>query len=748
VFFFSGMSSLIYQVAWQRLLTVYYGVGAVSITLIVSIFMLGLGLGALWGGRLAESTSQRIRLYQVIELALAVFGLLSLPFLDTLGRLSAGSNLIVAGIVVSLFLLIPTLLMGMTLPLLTKFYSTHLSSFLETVSFLYFINTLGAAAGALLASYVIISWCGLSTAIFVAVGLNLLVALLLFERKQCEKEDFRPAIFPEPPRPGLPPSLSYALAGVSGFLAIGYEIAWFRVTGILVKASPYAFSTVLAVYLLGIACGSYGTRRYLRRNPGFDRRAVYFLLQAGVGLYVLASISAFYYLTRYTVVGELTRLSFRSNLHPYPLVPSLESAAQIFVDFFSLTDVVLWPVFFVLIPTLLMGASFPLITALALVVPNRQGQTMGTVYFWNVCGNVFGGIVTGFIILPYLGSERTLLGFGCTSLLIGVFADRFRGRRLTFRSRALTATFALLLAVVIFPGSKQLYQAMHPSPAIAAETHIEEGLNGVIVTYKNGEEIENYINGLGHGVRPGTVYMMMTIEALTYSPSLENVLIIGYGAGSITEMVRDHEEVADITVVELNASLLRNLRKMEIFNRMLDDQRQEIVIDDGRRYLIRSERSFDLILMDPIRSTSSYSNNLYSREFFELVATRLRPGGVLMVWLDNRRVLPRTISTVFPYMRWYTNFCLASDRPLRADNGRREIILSRYTGKTRETIDRAADQYWGDQTLVERATKGYPINEDWRPVCEYYLGLRLREWLTNDKMHPPFKGPSHQRYSR
>ena len=180
IFFFSGFSALIYQVVWQRLLTVHYGVGPISITLIVSVYMVGLGLGALFGGHLAERGGNKITSYFVIELLIGVFGLISLPLLEFIGQHTAGSSYVLSLFYMFAFLSVPTFLMGATLPLLTKIFNSLIRDFMESVSFLYFINQMGAAIGTLFASYLFISFFGLDIAAAVAVGINFVLAALIF----------------------------------------------------------------------------------------------------------------------------------------------------------------------------------------------------------------------------------------------------------------------------------------------------------------------------------------------------------------------------------------------------------------------------------------------------------------------------------------------------------------------------------------------------------------------------------------
>ncbi len=164
---------------WQRLLTLHYGVGSISITLIVSVYMFGLGFGALIGGYLAERIRKKVLLYFIVEAALGLFGLGSLSFLDVLGRYTAGTSYTVSLLCLVLFLSLPTLLMGITLPLLTKIFNGVIRDFFHSISLLYFINTLGAAIGALFASYIAITFWGLDGAIYCAVFINILLALAI-----------------------------------------------------------------------------------------------------------------------------------------------------------------------------------------------------------------------------------------------------------------------------------------------------------------------------------------------------------------------------------------------------------------------------------------------------------------------------------------------------------------------------------------------------------------------------------------
>ena len=731
IFFFSGFASLMYQIAWQRLLTVHYGVGAVSITLIVSVYMFGLGVGALIGGALAERVRDKMTLYFVVQLLLGAFGLISLPFLDFLGRHTAGASHTVSLWYMAAFLSLPTILMGITLPLLTKIFNGLINDFLSTVGYLYFVNTIGATVGTLFAGYILISFFGLRATVYCAAAVDLVLAAFILSARFISlqphgQQASGDSVDHRPDTGGRLGRIAYPLVFITGFLALGYEIIWFRFIGVLVKASPYVFSSVLAVYLLGIGLGSYAMVRLLQRPAVSGKPNLFFMLQFLIGTYVLIVFLAYYYLTLYTPLEIFSRTSFNAVLHPTFIIPSFQSVRQFLHDCYVLVDVFLWPLVFVLIPTILMGASFPLIAFLSQSDGKQEGKTVGTIYFFNIGGAVLGGLLTGFLLLPIMGTGWTVLAFSSIGVLFGLFVTQGAGREVPLKHRIAVAGTLLVLGVAAFPTGERLYGAIHEAPGESYQRFIEEGRDGVVVTYQRQDSIYNYINGLGHGGRPVPGFYYEGIEGLSFARQVESVLIIGFGTGSVTEMILRMEGVKQVTIVELNPTLIKNLEKMQLFRDILADDRIELIIDDGRRFLLRTDEEFDLIQIDALRATTSYSNNIYSRQFFELARQRLSDGGVFITWMDEYRVIPKTLASVFEHVRLYDFFALASRVPfVRKDEVRRELLAGFPEGE-RQTIA-TVGRYVGDQHYIEAVTVGYDINEDWKPVTEYYLGLRIEE---------------------
>jgi spermidine synthase len=730
IFFISGISALIYQVTWQRLMTVYYGVGSLSITLIVSIYMLGLGLGALLGGRLAETRKDPIGLYFWIELGIGVFGLLSFSLILTIGRLTAGSPYAVAACYEMIFFLVPTILMGMSLPVLIKIFSRIIPDLSKSVSRLYCVNTIGGAAGALLASYYLISFYGIKTAIDVAATLNLVLALGIFLVRKLSKKE--PEVRDAGPQHVVVGSLArYApvFVFVTGFLAIGYELIWFRVIVVLVKSSPYAFASVLAVYLTGIALGSYLIGKVIGKFSIPQRVALFFKLQVLIAVSVAAIFIGYYYLTLNTSFQILTKMSFGQAVHP-PLYYLLEEhAAKNIVEFvvhcLRLGTVLIWPAIFMLIPTILMGASFPLIVG---VFEKSAGDawTAAKVYFFNVMGNVLGGLVTGLMLLPVLGSEWTALCFVMTGLLFA-FPVLLKNKS----RRAYLGLAAMVLVIVaFFPKPGEIYRVIHPKLKGFTQYFLE-GQEGVVMTYvKDDGTVQNFINGDSHGGRPAYSFYVQVIQAAAAARSVENVLIIGYGTGSITEGILKIPFVKKVTVVELNKTLLRNLQRIPLFQELMKDPRLEFVVDDGRRFLQSHNDLYDIVFMSPLRATAAYSNNIYSQQFFELVSTHLSESGVFVVWTDALDATFRTLDAVFPYKQLFVGkmegFYIVYNQPIAVVRDAKALKPLMYSFNLLEQNRiLAASQGFEivNQDTLRAHTYEYAPAQDWLPLSEYYWGL-------------------------
>ena len=198
-----------------------------------------------------------------------------------------------------------------------------------------------------------------------------------------------------------------------------------------------------------------------------------------------------------------------------------------------------------------------------------------------------------------------------------------------------------------------------------------------MVSYYRAGPTSDYINGQEHG-RFGTEwYYAWVTEAASFAPSLDNVLVIGFGSGTFPAVLEKTAGLGKMTVVELSPTLIENQKDIPFYQQMLSDPRMTLVIDDGRRYLLQSQEKFDVILMDPIRTTTSHANNLHSRQFFELARQHLKPGGIFLIGgLNEDRSVPKTIAVVFQNVRVYDLFTLASNSSLNKNEERQRNIYA------------------------------------------------------------------------
>ncbi|MFX0141134.1 MAG: fused MFS/spermidine synthase [Candidatus Hodarchaeota archaeon] len=732
VFFASGFSSLVYQVSWQRILTLYYSVENISITLIVTVYMLGLGLGAIIGGYFAEKIKNKLITYVFIELLIGAFGCISIPFLEFLWKSTTGGSYLTSFIYMFAFLSFPTILMGSTLPLLIKIFNAIIDNFLYSLSYLYFINTIGAALGALISSYLLISFLGLDTSIYFAAAINIIIATLIFIFKNdFSKEEKIVNIYSQTKfnssKGFSNGKIFYLIVFVTGFIAIGYEIIWFRIIGTLVKASPYAFSSVLFIYLMGIACGSYVMKKYLSNNSKIDKKNLFFAFQFSIALFVLISIGVYYHLVENVpVFSKINSYSFANMYHPLVRIPSFHSIELFLKDFLILSDVFLWPLIFVFVPTLFMGASFPLITSLA-YKNEKEGATVGKVYFFNVLGNVTGGLFTGLFFLSIIGTELSLVLLSLLGLLFGFLIKSDKNIfRLKYKIMLIVSIIGLI--IFFFPRKHQLYGVIHPKLRINVNEnrYINEGLDGVIATYSNKDTLTTYINGMYHGGRPGPEFYFETIEALSYKKQIKNILIIGFGTGSTTETILQVKPKPQITLVELSPTLIQNLNQINYLKSLLKDDSIKLIYADGRKYLYNNKEKFDAIFMDPLRTTTSFSNNLYSKQFFELINNHLSSDGIFMAWMDEYHIIPKTLCSVFPFVNQYSYFCVASSQELKQDTIYKNEFFNRFPQIYQNLlkIDSAEPNPISRARILENNIN-YPINEDYKPRCEYFVGMHF-----------------------
>ncbi|MDO8834027.1 MAG: hypothetical protein Q7V01_00445 [Vicinamibacterales bacterium] len=691
-FFVSGFAALTYQVVWQRLLGLSLGSDVHSATITVAAFMAGLGLGSLAGGRLADRVSARwsLALFVLAEFAIAGFGVVSTglyydQFYTRFGDVSLGPAS--GGAVLFAGLLWPTFFMGLSLPLLARGLSVSLGRVANVVGTLYGFNTLGAATGALVATWILLPARGLEGATLLAALLNALVGVVtaaaVLSLAKPAGDAALPAahtndrLLPQRREDSLPYATLVVLSGVSGFVALSFEILWFRQLGVMLKSSAFTFGTMLAIYLAGIGAGSAIQSLWIHRVAQPVKWFV--ATQAGIAAY--GGISAAVLLTGLGDWGIFDRLfSYFGSYEPMALAVGIDadhasttrSRGTFLGLYFGLPAVLIG------VPTLLMGMAFPLLQRAVQHDLEHVGRRLGAMLAGNIVGSTLGSLVTGLVILDRFGTARTLqwlVALGVVVPLIWTFGRRtgWRWHRRVGLAAAVVAAAAALVALV--PSPHAFMAAIHG--ARESEIVVGEDASGTFALRidPSTSTLKSVVfaNGLGQGWIPfSNVHLALGALPAFIHPAPTDGLVIGLGSAGTIFGMAGRPSLTNLTCVEIVRSQLPTLRRFDErysdagLAAILRDPRVQHVYGDGRAFLAKSNRRYDIIETDALRPSSSYSGNLYSKEYFELLRWHLKPRGLAVSWSPTARTHD-TFVKVFPYVLSFGHIVLGSNRPIPFD---------------------------------------------------------------------------------
>lgn len=639
VYFLSGFCALLYQTAWQRLLGLFTGADVRSVTIIVAAYLAGLGAGSLIGGVFADRLSSRaaVRLFGLCNLGIAAFALVArLVFYDLLFlRLHAlAANL--AGLMAASFLtlLIPTTLMGLSLPLLSRALVRSLDEAPQTIGRLEAINIIGAALGALVGGCLLIGMLGFDGASYAGAVLSAVVGVAAL----AVAPTFTAGNGRLPPRQGAPavrsPRLWYwsALVFLSGFLAIGLQVVWFRLLSVPLESFAYTFAILVALVLLGDGLGTALGARLVRRAA--DPRPWFMLTQATVMLYVLGSVLI------------LCAFSTRPNA---PTAGTAAIAAQSFATQMFLPLALLLP------PNLLLGLTLPFVQKAVQTETASVGRNVGLLQMANLIGNVAGATLTGTLLLDAFGTSGVLVMFALAGLgfALGALVCAFPRPGAARRALPVTLALALVALIAVTPSNSRLWAALHGS--VGAEATVVEDSTGVTAIIPRGERATLYSGGNAHGEVPFLdVHVLLGALPALAHPHPRDLLIIGIGSGGTPYSAGLRPETRSILAVELVGSQLPALTTFARgtasapLDALFADPRYRLVVGDGRHALAHTHQRFDLIQADAIQPWRAGSGLLYSREFFVQARARLATGGLMAQWMPTRRTAV-TFRQVFPY---------------------------------------------------------------------------------------------------
>ena len=708
LFFLSGLAALIYQVVWVRSLSLVFGGSHLAVTTVLSVFMGGLALGGVLLGARADRARRPLRLYAALEIGIALsaaafYALLQIypSIYVPLARVAEANSLwltLVRVALASLGMIVPTTLMGGTLPVLSRFVAGLPEGLRGRLSFLYAVNTLGAVAGTLAAGFLLLPQLGVTRSVSVAVGINLLVGAIAWLLPAQAVGDRPPpsTAAVDPIRSGDGRSLASRLVligiGVSGFCALGYEVLWTRVLTLVVGTSVYSFAILLAAFLTGIAAGGQSEsilrRLAHRRDAGWRWWVAAFgAAQVLIGLSALAVTWALRDLPLYAV-----RLQgiFRPGSGEF----GAQQAASFVVAFA-----------FLAVPAFFMGLAFPVAGNVHAAWRQTAGKAVGEVLTCNTVGAILGAALAGFVLVYRFGFERSLQLLVVANLAVGIaiLASLLetRARRPAVAGVAVAAV-AAALALALFPDwgrgwdpkffaifRNNQYQAFDTPDRIRdaiANTDVLyffEGVNETIsVIHPRGAQQAFIVNGR---VEASTTHQDKQCQRtlghlpLLAHPHPRKVFVLGTGTGMTLGAVTIHPEVEEIVLAEIEPGVLPATRTFAAWNhRALDNPKVRVVFNDGRNFLRTTRERFDVITADPIHPWSGGASYLYTDEYFRLASERLNPGGVICQWLPiyeldaaDLRSVVRTFANRYRHvMLWLTHYdaeILGSNEPIAFD---------------------------------------------------------------------------------
>ena len=770
IFILSGASALIYEVLWMRQLTLVFGSTVFATSTVLTAFMAGLALGSYYFGRkIDESKMSPLKLYALLEAGIGGFCLIWPLLLSVLTALYVliYRNITSEFYTLSLIrfiltfgiLLIPSTLMGGTLPVLTRFFVKRLEQLGTNIGILYALNTFGAVIGTVAAGFFLIEALGITWTLRVAVAINFgvaLVALVLARQAHKietdedeplpEQQDTEAAEQPQQIAIGglriKERQLALWAIGISGFCALAYEVLWTRILVFFLGSTTYAFATMLAAFLFGIALGSMVLARWVDR---IKQPVITFgIVQLGIGLFALILMPAFEQL--------------------YGITSALQSTfgGSRFWAFFSCFIVMC-------IPTFLMGASFPLVTKIYTGNARQLGRSIGNVYAVNTVGSILGAFCAGFVLIPLLNIRPSIVltvalntCIGCLLVLTGWRATTDAGlsnekagsgvkaalQGVGIGVPILTGGLAIILLLTINQSiflKSTIYNTQRPGDEVVA---YEEEVDATVTTLRDNEGVYRlYVdaNQAADASRwDSPSHRVIAHLPLLLHPNPKRALVVGFGMGLTSHSITQHGVQVD--AIELSKGVVSAAQEhfKHINGNVFENRLFDYKVNDGRNHILMTQDRYDMIstgIIHPL--VSAGSSNIYTADFYRMCKKILTEDGVMCQWVPLHRLpeahykmIVRTFIHVFPETTlWYKytpDFVILIGTPKRLSIDYKDFMARCMKPSIREGL--AADDLDGMSLLDSfmmgpEAVRAYagvgPIHTDDRPRLEFFKGEDL-----------------------
>jgi spermidine synthase len=733
--FLSGAAALVYQILWVRQLSLVVGIEVYSITIAVSAFFAGLAAGGAVFGRLVDRVASAMRLYAGLEIAVALCAVsttlllphTAIPFVWM--QEHAG---VLAWMLPFLLVGMPAFLMGGTLPVAVRGLRANGVGTAREGGLLYAANTAGGIVGVLAASFALLPWFGVLGAALAAACLNVTAAGVAFGMARQGRSLHQSVRGQREDDGAVASRRALVLYAVAGGIALGYEVVWSQAISQFVSTRVFAFSIVLAVYLAGLAVGSWLGSRFMLGVR--DSWGTFGLLIAGAGL---AAMLEFAVLGPWMVDGQ-------TAVESAVLSATGNQAMRMYAGFLMAGLEI------VFVPTLLLGAAFP-VTLRLIVGAKYVGRDVGAVVAANLAGGIFGTLLTGFILVSRLGLVRTLALLTIGAVTVGLIAA-LSGVSRSMKLAVGAMCVAVGVAAVMTP-TDRLANLLLATRGGGTLVFYEEG-RGATVAIAQQRSKDNvfrrlFIQGVSNSgdAMPSMRYMRLQamLPLLVHDGEPKSVMVVGFGTGITAGETLRFPTLERRVCVELLPAVVRSGQMFPESYKAWSDPKMQIRLRDGRQELTRSKEQYDVITLESPPPSAQGVSNLYSTEFYELAKKRLASKGIFAQWLpiatqnvEETRSLVRSFLDAFPYATLWTTelhemLLMGSEAPIRIDARRMQERFSQQSVAASLKgvgIDSPAAVLatWvtGREGLERFAADAKPVTDD-RPRVEYGPWVRPGE---------------------
>lgn len=730
--FVTGFCALTYQVVWLRSIYLVFGVHVYSTSAVLTAFMAGLAIGSYLFGILSDRVKNPMLIYFLIEAGLFIYALAFQPLFSLTREVyisffsdfdSVMPSQFIKFAESFLLLIVPTTLMGGTVPVVTKILVTSLQKLGKELSLIYALNNFGAALGGFAAGFFLIRLLGMKETLYLAAALNLMNAVIIFLMRKRGNGDYRQSINRSSRTDKAPkwPSgylrLILFVFALEGFTTLAYEVLWTRIfIEFSYDKTVYIYSVIVVGFIFGLSIGSMIVRRWI--NKFRDLPAVMGYIQLGIAAISFILLIFFVYLSPFLVQDRSAGSSW------------LAISGKEYLIMFLI----------IILPVTLMGATFPIVGKITSDNLEDLGSKIGIIGFLDTVGSIFGSFIAGFIMIPVFGIFHSFLITVLLNVILGLSLFYFHPYLKNKRKTVLITTLIIAIVVILTPGYSEYFRQRvryYPSDEIIS---YDEGVAATVSVHKlpSGHKALA-INGAKTAFSTTSdlkVHTMLAYAPWFLSEDHGSAFIIGFGMG-VTANCLAQTEIPVIDIAELSPEVVStsSLHFNYLNQNVISNPKVNIYYEDGRSFLLRQDKKYGLITSNAVHAR--LGANLYTREFYEICRDKLSDNGYMCQWLPTNwlserefKSLVKSFTEVFPHSGlWYVTrgHLLLMGTPMKKNidpeemksKFKKQAVLRNLYEVDINSPAHFLGHFLAGTDELNRFTRGTEINTDNFPLVEF-----------------------------